>query len=97
LLHAMHKDADVPLTRLKGKKYMKEGLVIIDDVGFEAFTREEANLFFRPVIFIPNHPTNGSAWPPRDKVFSLGTVQDVRGTANGLFHHCTHSGPALAI
>ena len=30
LLHAMRKDADVPPTRLKGKKYMKAGLVIID-------------------------------------------------------------------
>jgi DNA replication protein DnaC len=38
-LHAMRKDADVPPTRLKGKKYMKAGLVIIDAVGFETFTR----------------------------------------------------------
>jgi hypothetical protein len=47
--HAMRKDADVPPTRLKGKKYMKSALVIIDEVGFETFTREEANLFFRLV------------------------------------------------
>jgi len=32
----------VPSTRLKGKKYMKAGLVIIDEVGFETFTRQEA-------------------------------------------------------
>ncbi len=51
LLHAMRKDADVPSTRLKGKKYMKAGLVIIDEVGFETFTREEANLFFRLVSY----------------------------------------------
>ena len=51
LLHAMRKDADVPPTRLKGKKYMKAGLVIIDEVGFETFTREEANLFFRLVSY----------------------------------------------
>jgi DNA replication protein DnaC len=49
LLHAMRKDADVPPTRLKGKKSMKAGLVVIDEVGFETFTREEANLFFRLV------------------------------------------------
>ena len=49
LLHAMRKDADVPPTRLRGKKYMKAALVIIDEVGFETFTREEANLFFRLV------------------------------------------------
>ena len=51
LLHAMRKDAEVPPTRLKGKKYMKAGLVIIDEVGFETFTREEANLFFRLVSY----------------------------------------------
>ena len=51
LLHAMRKDADVPPARLKGKKYMKAGLVIIDEVGFETFTREEANLFFRLVSY----------------------------------------------
>src|SRR4051812_3014987 len=51
LLHALRKDADVPPTRLKGKKYMKAGLVIIDEVGFETFTREEANLFFRLVSY----------------------------------------------
>jgi DNA replication protein DnaC len=51
LLHAMRKDAAAPPTRLKGKKYMKAGLVIIDEVGFETFTREEANLFFRLVSY----------------------------------------------
>ena len=51
LLHAMRKDAEVPPTRLRGKKYMKAGLVIIDEVGFETFTREEANLFFRLVSY----------------------------------------------
>jgi DNA replication protein DnaC len=49
LLHAMRKDADVPPTRLKGKKSMEAGPVIIDEVGFETFTREEANLSFRLV------------------------------------------------
>jgi len=51
LLHAMRKDAEAPPTRLKGKKYMKAALVIIDEVGFETFTREEANLFFRLVSY----------------------------------------------
>src|SRR5262245_39356602 len=51
LLHAMRKDAEVPPTRLKGKKYMKAALVIIDEVGFETFTRQEANLFFRLVSY----------------------------------------------
>ena len=51
LLRAMRKDADVPPTRLKGKKDMKAGPVIIDEVGFGTFTREEANLFFRLVSY----------------------------------------------
>lgn len=51
LLHAMRKDTEVPPTRLKGKKYMKAALVIIDEVGFETFTRQEANLFFRLVSY----------------------------------------------
>jgi DNA replication protein DnaC len=51
LLHAMRQDAHVPPARLKGKKYMKAGLVIIDEVGFETFSREEANLFFRLVSY----------------------------------------------
>jgi DNA replication protein DnaC len=51
LLHAMRKDAEVPPTRLRGKKYMKAGLVIIDEVGFETFSRQEANLLFRLVSY----------------------------------------------
>jgi DNA replication protein DnaC len=51
LPHAMGKDADVPPARLKGKNYMKAGLLIIDEVGFETITREEANLSFRLVSY----------------------------------------------
>src|SRR5258707_11954942 len=51
LLHAMRKDAEGPPTRLKGKKYMKAGLVIIDEVGFETFTPQDANLLFRLVSY----------------------------------------------
>src|SRR4051812_50110873 len=47
----MRQDAEVPPARLKGKKYMKAGLVIIDEVGFETFTRQEANLLFRLVSY----------------------------------------------
>ena len=51
LLRAMLRDTCVPPTCQKGKKYMKAGLVIIDEVGFETFTREQANLFFRLVSY----------------------------------------------
>ena len=38
----------MPSMRLKGKEYMKAGLVIIDEVGFETFTREEADFALLP-------------------------------------------------
>ena len=47
LLHAMRKDADRPPAKLKRAKYMKSSLVIVDEMGFEPFSREEATLFFR--------------------------------------------------
>ena len=51
LLFAMKKDADIPPTRLKGKKYMNAALLIIDELGFQVFTRQEAALFFRLVNY----------------------------------------------
>ena len=51
LLHAMKQDAEVPPRRLKGKKYLKAALVIIDEVGFQALSRQEAALFFRLVSY----------------------------------------------
>jgi DNA replication protein DnaC len=49
LLHQLKKDADVSPTRLKHKKYMSASLLIVDEFGYQAFSREEANLFFRVV------------------------------------------------
>jgi DNA replication protein DnaC len=51
LLHAMKKHADVPPARIRGKKYLKVALLIIDEVGFQPLTRQEANLFFRLVSY----------------------------------------------
>jgi len=51
LLHAMKKDAEVPPRRLKGKKYLKVSLLIIDEVGFQTLTRQEASLLFRLVSY----------------------------------------------
>ena len=51
LLHAMKQDVEVPPRRLKGKKYLKSALVIVDEVGFQALTRQEAGLFFRLVSY----------------------------------------------
>jgi len=51
LLHAMKQDAAVPPRRLKGKKYLKVALLIVDEVGFQPLTRQEASLFFRLVSY----------------------------------------------
>lgn len=49
LLHALKQDAAVPPRRLRGKKYLKVSLLIIDEMGFQAMNREESSLFFRMV------------------------------------------------
>lgn len=51
LLHAMKQDAEVPPRRLRGKKYLKVSLLVIDEVGFQPMTRQEASLFFRLVSY----------------------------------------------
>jgi DNA replication protein DnaC len=49
LLHQLKKDADISPARLKHKKYMSASLLIVDEFGYQAFDREEANLFVRVV------------------------------------------------
>ena len=51
LLHAMKQDVEVPPRRLKGKKYLKNALLVIDEVGFQQLTRQEASLLFRLVSY----------------------------------------------
>jgi DNA replication protein DnaC len=51
LLAELRKHADLPTERLKHKKYMASNLLTIDEVGFQAMKREEANLFFRVVSY----------------------------------------------
>lgn len=49
LLAAMKRDADVGPARLRRKKYMNVALLIIDEVGFEPLSRQEASWLFRLV------------------------------------------------
>lgn len=49
LMHDLKKDAEVPPTRIRGKKYLRNALLIIDEVGFRQLSRVEASLFFRLV------------------------------------------------
>ncbi len=49
LLAAMKRDADLGPARLRRKKYANVSLLIIDEMGFEPLSRQEASLFFRLV------------------------------------------------
>ena len=51
LLSAMRKDADVSPSRLRRRKYLNVALLVIDEVGFEPMSRQEASLFFRLVSY----------------------------------------------
>jgi DNA replication protein DnaC len=51
LLHQLRSDAQTPPDQLKRRKYMNVALLVIDEVGFQAFTREEASLLFRLVSY----------------------------------------------
>jgi len=51
LLPELRKHAALPTERLKHKKYMAVNLLIIDEMGFQAMSRDEANLFFRLVSY----------------------------------------------
>lgn len=51
LLHALKQDADVAPQRLRRKKYMNVALLIIDEVGFQPMSRQEASLFFRMISY----------------------------------------------
>lgn len=47
LLLALKRDAELPPSRLRRRKYNNVALVIVDEVGFEVMSRDEASLFFR--------------------------------------------------
>lgn len=51
LLAALKRDADVSPHRLRRRKHMNVALLVIDEVGFEPMTRQEASLFFRMVSY----------------------------------------------
>ena len=51
LMTALKADAEMPPARLKRRKYMSTALLLIDELGFEPMTRQEASLFFRLVSY----------------------------------------------
>ena len=51
LLAALKRDADIRPARLRQRKHMNVALLVIDEVGFEPMSRQEASLFFRLVSY----------------------------------------------
>lgn len=51
LLAALKRDADLPPSKLRRRRYNNVALTIIDEVGFEPMSRFEASLFFRLVSY----------------------------------------------
>jgi DNA replication protein DnaC len=51
LMTALKEDAALPPIRLKRRKYMSTALLLIDELGFDPMTRQEASLFFRLVSY----------------------------------------------
>ena len=49
LMTALGADAGMPPARLKRRKCMSTALLLVDELGFEPMTRQEASLFFRLV------------------------------------------------
>lgn len=49
LMHVLKADAAIPPARLRAKRYLNAGLLLVDEVGFRPLDRAEANLFFRLV------------------------------------------------
>jgi len=49
LMAALRRDAELSPSRLRRKKYLSASLLVIDEVGFDPMTRQEASLFFRLV------------------------------------------------
>jgi DNA replication protein DnaC len=49
LMHVLKADAATPPARLRARRYVNAGLLIIDEIGFRPLDRLEANLFFRLV------------------------------------------------
>ena len=51
LMIALKADAGLPPARLKRKKFMSTALLLIDEMGYDPLTRDEASLFFRLVSY----------------------------------------------
>ena len=51
LLTALRVDAHLPPARLRSRKYMSSALLLIDEMGYDPMSRDDASLFFRLVSY----------------------------------------------
>jgi DNA replication protein DnaC len=90
LLVQMRRDALLPPSRLRRKRYLSTALLVIDELGFEPMNREDASLFFRLVTY---HYGRGSILITTNKSVrdwtELLTGDEVLATAilDRLLHH----------
>jgi DNA replication protein DnaC len=47
LLHQLRKRADLPVFKQRGRAYVKNALVVVDELGYQALDRTETHLFFQ--------------------------------------------------
>ena len=91
LLHAMKQDADLSPQALRRKKYVNVSLLIIDEMGFQPMSRQEASLLFRLVSLRYGRgstliTTNKSVkdWPE----ILAGDEAMATALLDRLLHHC---------
>lgn len=51
LLTTLRADAPLPPNRLKKRKYMSTALLLVDEMGYDPMTREDAGQFFRLISY----------------------------------------------
>lgn len=47
LLHQLKKRSDLPVAKQRGRAYVKNALVVVDELGYQALDRQETHLFFQ--------------------------------------------------
>jgi DNA replication protein DnaC len=47
LLHQLKKRSDIPVSKQRGRAYVKNALVVVDELGYQALDRVETHLFFQ--------------------------------------------------
>jgi len=97
LMHQLKRDAALEPTRLKHRKYMASNLVIIDEFGFQALTREESNLFFRVVNYRYTKGTSTAITTNKGIASWPSVLADDEVLAGAILDRLLHSATVLNI